>query len=214
MTTPIRVIIADDHALFRQGLKSMLRLQPDVTVVAEVERAGDLLPALEAVGCDIHLLDLQMERSALADIEALAERVAIIVVTASERPDDALSAIRAGARGVVFKRFAIETLMTALRAVAEGEVWMPPALQAAQAGRHRGLRGPATATLTRREREIVRHVALGLRNAEVGRELGITEVTVKTHINNIFQKLGLRDRVELALYAVRTGIVAVDERRL
>ena len=211
MTTPSRVIIADDHALFRQGLKSMLRLQPDVTVVAEVERASDLMPALEAGGCDVLLLDLQMERSALADIEALAERVAIIVVTASERPDDALSAIRAGARGVVFKRFAIETLMTALRAVAEGEVWMPPALQAAVAA---GLRGPATATLTRREREIVRHVALGLRNAEVGRELGITEVTVKTHINNIFQKLGLRDRVELALYAVRTGIVAVDERRL
>jgi len=209
MTTPIRVIIADDHALFRQGLKSMLRLQPDVTVVAEVERASDLMPALEAGGCDVLLLDLQMERSALADIEALAERVAIIVVTASERPDDALSAIRAGARGVVFKRFAIETLMTALRAVAEGEVWMPPALQAAVAA---GLRGPAT--LTRREREIVRHVALGLRNAEVGRELSISEVTVKTHINNIFQKLGLRDRVELALYAVRTGIIAVDERRL
>jgi DNA-binding NarL/FixJ family response regulator len=101
--------------------------------------------------------------------------------------------------------------MTALRAVAEGEVWMPPALQAAVAA---GLRGPATAGLTRREREIVRHVAVGLRNAEVGRELGISEVTVKTHINNIFQKLGLRDRVELALYAVRTGIIDVDERRL
>jgi len=211
MTTPIRVIIADDHALFRQGLKSMLRLQPDVTVVAEVERASDLLPALEAEGCDVLLLDLQMERSALADIEALAERVAIIVVTASERPDDALSALRAGARAVVFKRFAIETLMTALRAVAGGEVWMPPALQAAVAA---GLRGPGTGSLTRREREIVRHVALGLRNAEVGRELSISEVTVKTHINNIFQKLGLRDRVELALYAVRTGIIAVDERRL
>jgi two-component system, NarL family, response regulator len=93
MTTPIRVIIADDHALFRQGLKSMLRLQPDVRVVAEVERASDLLPALEEGRCDVLLLDLQMERSALADIEALAGRVAIVIVTASERPDDALSAI-------------------------------------------------------------------------------------------------------------------------
>ena len=189
----------------------MLRLQPDVTVVAEVEQASELLPALEQHRCDVLLLDLQMERDALADIEALAERVAIVVVTASERLEDALAAMRAGARAVVFKRFAIETLMTAVRAVAEGQVWMPPALQAALAA---GLRGPTAPLLTRREREIVRHVALGLRNAEVGRELRISEVTVKTHINNIFQKLGLRDRVELALYAVRTGIIAVDERRL
>jgi two-component system, NarL family, response regulator len=211
MTNPIRVIIADDHALFRQGLKSMLRLQPDVTVVAELERASDLLPALERHRCDVLLLDLQMERNALADIEALVERVAIVVVTANERPEDALAAIRAGARGVVFKRFAIETLMTAVRAVADGQVWMPPALQAAVAA---GLRGPAAGTLTRREREIVRQVALGLRNAEIGRELRISEVTVKTHINNIFQKLGIRDRVELALYAIRTGIIDVNERRL
>jgi DNA-binding NarL/FixJ family response regulator len=211
MATPIRVIIADDHTLFRQGLKSMLRLQPDVNVVAELERASELLPTLERHRCDVLLLDLQMERNALADIEALTERVAIVVVTASERLEDALAAIRAGARGVVFKRFAIETLMTAIRAVAEGQVWMPPALQAAVAA---GLRGPAAASLTRREREIVRYVALGLRNAEVGQELGISEVTVKTHINNIFQKLGIRDRVELALYAVRTGIIGVHERRL
>jgi DNA-binding NarL/FixJ family response regulator len=211
MATPTRIIIADDHALFRQGLKSMLRLQTDVTVVAELDRASDLLPALEQRRCDVLLLDLQMERNALADIEALAQRVAIVVVTASERTEDALAAIRAGARGVVFKRFAIETLMTAVRAVAEGQVWIPPALQAAVAA---GLRGPMAGSLTRREREIVRQVALGLRNAEVGRELRISEVTVKTHINNIFQKLGIRDRVELALYAVRNGIIGVHERRL
>jgi len=89
MTTPIEVIIADDHALFRQGLKSMLRLQPDVTVVAELERASDLLPTLERHRCDVLLLDLQMERNALADIETLAQRVAIVVVTASERTDEA-----------------------------------------------------------------------------------------------------------------------------
>jgi DNA-binding NarL/FixJ family response regulator len=211
MAAPIRVIIADDHALFRQGLKSMLRLQPDGTVVAQLERASELLPTLEQHRCDVLLLDLQMERNALADIEAVAERVAIVVVTASERSDDALVAIRAGARGVVFKRFAIETLMTAVHAVAEGQVWMSPALQAAVAA---GLRAPTATSLTRREREIVRQVALGLRNAEVGRQLHISEVTVKTHINNIFQKLGIRDRVELALYAVRTGIIGVHERRL
>ena len=93
MANPIRVIIADDHALFRQGLKSLLRLQRDVTVVAELERASELLPALEQGRRDVLLLDLQMERNALADIEALAERVAVVVVTASERLDDALAAI-------------------------------------------------------------------------------------------------------------------------
>jgi DNA-binding NarL/FixJ family response regulator len=206
----MRVAIADDHALFRQGLKSLLRLQPDVTVVAELERADALLSTLEHTPCDILLLDLQMERSAFVDIEALAERVAVVVVTATERVEDALAALRAGARGLVFKRFAIETLMTAIHAVLEGHVWLPPALQAEITTR---LREPPGVLLTRREREIVRHVALGLRNAEVAERLHVTEGTVKTHLNNIFQKLGLRDRVELALYAVRMGIIGANERR-
>jgi len=206
----MRVAIADDHALFRQGLKSLLRLQPDVTVVAEVERADALLSTLEHMPCDVLLLDLQMERSAFVDIEALAERVAVVVVTATERVEDAIAALRAGARGLVFKRFAIETLMTAIHAVLEGHVWLPPALQAEITTR---LREPAGVSLTRREREIVRHVALGLRNAEVAKRLCVSEGTVKTHLNNIFQKLGLRDRVELALYAVRMGIIGATERR-
>ncbi len=206
----MRVAIADDHALFRQGLKSLLRLQPDVTVVAELERADALLSTLEHTPCDILLLDLQMERSAFVDIESLAERVAVVVVTATERVEDAIAALRAGARGLVFKRFAIETLMTAIHAVMEGHVWLPPALQAEITAQ---LREPTGVSLTRREREIVRHVALGLRNAEVAGRLHVTEGTVKTHLNNIFQKLGLRDRVELALYAVRMGIIGATERR-
>ncbi len=206
----MRVAIADDHALFRQGLKSLLRLQPDVTVVAELERADALLSTLEHTPCDILLLDLQMERSAFVDIESLAERVAVVVVTATERVEDAIAALRAGARGLVFKRFAIETLMTAIHAVMEGHVWLPPALQAEITAQ---LREPTGVSLTRREREIVRHVALGLRNAEVAEKLHVTEGTVKTHLNNIFQKLGLRDRVELALYAVRMGIIGATERR-
>jgi len=94
--------------------------------------------------------------------------------------------------------------------VMEGHVWLPPALQAEITAR---LREPTGVSLTRREREIVRHVALGLRNAEVAERLHVTEGTVKTHLNNIFQKLGLRDRVELVLYAVRMGIIGATERR-
>ena len=205
----IRVAIADDHALFRQGLKSMLRLEPEVQVVAELERADALLSTLERTPCDVLLLDLQMERAAFVDIEDLSERVAVVVVTATERVEDAVAALRAGARALVFKRFALETLMTAIRTVMEGHVWLPPEVQDEITAQ---LREQPAVSLTRREREIVRHVALGMRNAEVAAKLGVTEGTVKTHLNNIFQKLGVRDRVELTLYAVRIGIVRANER--
>ena len=207
--TPLRIAIADDHALFRQGLKSQLRLRPGLVVVVEIERADQLLSAIAASPCDILLLDLQMERSSLVDIKALAERVAVIVVTASERAEDALAAIRSGARAVVFKRFAIETLMDAVAAVVDGNVWFPPALQKHLTAR---LDEPAEEALTPRETEIAKLVALGLRNAEVAARLAISEVTVKTHLNNIFQKLGLRGRTALALYAIRMGIVGVQDR--
>jgi two-component system, NarL family, nitrate/nitrite response regulator NarL len=206
---PLRIAIADDHALFRQGLKSQLLLQPGLNVVAEIDRADDLPGLVAGTPCDIILLDLQMERSSLVDIPPLAERMAVIVVTASERADDALAAIRAGARAVVFKRFALETLIDAISAVAEGHVWLPPALQKHLMARLR--EPPEEEPLTPREREIVRYVALGLRNAEVAEKLSISEVTVKTHLNNIFQKLHLRGRTALALYAIRIGIIGVQE---
>jgi two-component system nitrate/nitrite response regulator NarL len=206
----MRIVIADDHALFRESLKSALALQPGVQVVAEVGCVDDLLPMLARTPCDILLLDLQMDRNALSEIPALAQKTAVVVVTASEGPEDALAAIRAGARGVIFKRFAVEDLMRAMRTVAEGNAWMPASVQAFLAA---GLRAPVGEALTQREREIVRHVALGLRSAEVARKLFISEQTVKTHLNNVFRKLGVRDRVELALYAARVGIIGVREQR-
>ncbi len=207
---PVRIAIADDHALFREGLKSLLALHPDVTVVAETDRTDGLRAMLDAHPCDIVLLDLQMDRSSLVDIAPLAARVKVILVTASELPDDALIAMRAGASAVVFKRFAIETLIDAVHAVATGQVWMPPSLQARIALE---LREPSRDPLTPRERDIVRHVALGMRNAEVGKRLFISEDTVKTHLNNIFQKLGVRDRVQLTLYAIRIGLIGVHDGR-
>ena len=146
----------------------------------------------------------------LADIEALARRVRVIVVTASERLPEALDAVRAGARAVVFKRFALETLIEALRAVAGGDIWMPPSVQSRLAAR---MGEPEPEALTSREREIVRHVALGFRNAEVAERLDIAEVTVKAHLNRIFQKLRVRDRVDLARYAIRVGLIGVNDQR-
>jgi two-component system NarL family response regulator len=208
MTKPIRVIVVDDHALFRQGLRSLLRLHADIDVVAEVDKASDLRATLAEVGCDILLLDLQMERWMLDDVASLSQLARVVVLTASERIEDGIAAMRLGARAVVQKRFAIETLTEAIRAVADGLVWMPPALQtevAAQWG------VPAAMQLTARERDIVRCVALGLRNAEVAKQLAISEATVKTHLNNVFQKLGLRDRMELYRYALRVGLVTLRE---
>jgi two-component system NarL family response regulator len=205
----IRVAIADDHALFRQGLTSMFGLHPDVAIVAELAHAAELAPALEETPCDVLLLDLQLDRNVLPDIEGLAQRAAIVVVTASELASDALAAMRAGARGFVFKRYALETLMDAMRTVVAGGVWMPPDIETELAGQ---VEEPRAAALTKREREIVRYVALGMRNAEIARHLGIGDVTVKTHLNNVFQKLGLRHRVQLTLYALRNGMVGMGER--
>jgi DNA-binding NarL/FixJ family response regulator len=208
MKTPIRLVIADDHALFRGGLKSLLRRQSGMQVVGEAGTAAAVMATVTETNCDILLLDLQMERSALDDILHLAGLTKVVVLTASENVENAIVAMRLGARAVVQKRFAVQTLVEAIRAVAEGLVWMPPALQAEVASQWSS---PASKSLTSRETEIVRHVAGGLRNAEIARRLAITEATVKSHLNNIFDKLGLRDRVELAVYALRHGLVRAPD---
>jgi DNA-binding NarL/FixJ family response regulator len=205
--SPLRLIIADDHALFRQGLRSLLALE-GLEVTAEVEQASGLEAALAANPCDILLLDLQMEQWSMDQIAELSRKTAIIVLTANERVETGLTALRLGARAIVHKRFAIESLMTAIRAVADGLVWMPPAMQAALVGRD----SPATKRLTPRESEIVRYVAIGMRNAEVAARLSLSESTVKTHLTNIFQKLGIRDRIELTRYAIKTGLVTVQDQ--
>jgi len=200
------LIIVDDHALFRQGLRSLLALE-GVEVVAEIERAGDLEAALTATPCDVLLLDLQMEQWTMDQIPELARKTVVVVLTANENVETGLTALRLGARAIVQKRFAIESLMTAIQAVTEGLVWMPPAMQAALVGHD----GSAAKKLTPRESEIVRHVALGMRNAEVASRLSVSESTVKTHLNNIFQKLEISDRIELTRYAIKTGLVTVHD---
>ena len=201
----MRLIIADDHALFRQGLKSLLLLESDTQVVAEIESSDDVAPVVSATGCDVLLLDLQMDRWMMEEIPRLSRITNVIVLTASESAENGVRALRLGAKGLVQKRFAIETLMMALHSVADGLVWMPPAVQT-EFARQESSSGKE---LTPRECEIVRYVASGMRNIEVGERLSITESTVKTHLNNIFQKLGVRDRLELTHYAIKTGMVAV-----
>ena len=204
---PIRVILVDDHALFRQGLAALLRLEPDLDVIAEVERLADLDRVMTEVACDMLLLDLQMERWSMDEIPRLAKLASVIVLTATESAESGITAIRFGARAIVQKHFAIEYLVTAIRAVAEGHVWMPPAIQAAIVQQE----SPGAAKrLTSRESQIVRCVAMGMRNSEVAQRLAVTENTVKTHLSNIFEKLKIRDRQELTHYAIRTGLIRVQ----
>jgi two-component system NarL family response regulator len=208
MKTSIRLVIADDHALFRGGLKSLLRRQRDMQVVGEAETAAAVMSTVTETNCDIVLLDLQMERSALPDVGQLANFTKVMVLTASEGLETAVIAMRQGARAVVQKRFAVQTLVEAIHAVADGLVWMPPGLQAEIASQWSA---SSAKLLTSRETQIVRQVAAGLRNAEIAQRLAITEATVKTHLNNIFDKLELRDRVELAVYALRRGLVGARD---
>lgn len=206
--TPLRLIIADDHALFRQGLRSLLTLK-GLEVVAEVEHVGSLKATLAANPCDILLLDLQMDQWAMDQISKLSRKTAVVVLTATESVEIGLTALHLGARAVVHKRFAIDMLMTAIQAVADGLVWMPPAMQGALIGQD----SRVAKQLTLRESEIVRNVAIGMRNAEVAARLSLRESSVKTHLTNIFQKLRIRDRTELTRYAIKMGLVRVTAQK-
>ena len=206
---PLRIAIADDHALFRQGMRALLQQERDVEVVAEIERVDDIAATLAHAPCDILLLDLHMDRYALGEIKALSRLASVVVVTASQETYEAAAAVRSGARAVVFKRYTADTLLQAIRTVARGGVWMPRGLQAHV---EKQRRSDAAEPLTSRECDVIQFVSQGLRNAEVAERLLISEQTVKTHLNNIFRKVGVRDRVELTLYAARAGIIGIDGR--
>lgn len=204
---PVRIVIADDHALFREGLKSLLRLRPTVEIVGEAESLDSLDAVLAANPCDVLLLDLQMEKWSMDDIPRLARQTSVILLTANESVDNGITALRMGARAVVHKRFAFETLLAAVSTVAQGQVWMPTSIQTGFVSE-----GSKSRKLTPREFEIVRCVGMGLRNNETAQRLSVSENTIKTHLANIFDKLGVRDRVDLVHYAISTGLVAAKDR--
>ena len=202
MSQTVRIVIADGDARFRHVLKALLAREPDIEVTGETDHV-DLLPAiLSRAMCDVLLLDLAIERHVLAEIGRLSQRVSVLALTASEVPSEAFPAILLGARAVVFKRLAIKDLVEAIRTVSGGEVWMPASLQTLLADHWRN---PIVDVLSRREQQVVRCIALGWRNAEVAHRLLITEATVKSHVHSVFRKLGIRSRVDLILYAIRTG---------
>lgn len=201
---PVRVAVADGRTLLREGCKALLHLQAGVVVTAEIADGREIAARLVAEPCDVLLLDRHTWLADECDIHELRERIHVVLLADDgDDPSDALNALRHGARGVVFRSASVPALLEAIRTVAVGQVWMPAELQAQLA---ETLHEDPKRTLTRREREIVRQVAVGLRNCEIGTALGISEQTVKTHLGRIFRKLSIRDRVGLALYAARHGL--------
>ena len=208
---PIRVIIADDHVLLREGLKLLLNLHGGIVVVDEADRVSGLIDILMRTSCDVVLLGFRVGTESLPELEALSRIAKILLVCRGEQSEDVIVALRAGAHGAIFKRATIDLLIEAIGALHSGQLWVPPEIQSRIV---ESFHAEPSRRLTRREHDVVRHVALGRRNAEVAKMLFITEQAVKTHLGHIFRKTGSRDRVELALYAARLGIISLSERRI
>ena len=212
-----RVVIVDDHTLFREGLKTILAIEEDIEVVADLDSAEDIVELVWQTRPDLLLLDIRMPQgSGLDAIPAVLKinpHTQVLVLTASDEKEEHVRAFRLGAKGVILKDSARQTLMQAIRTVCRGEMWMDPRMSSALVDELSHLGGDGDVVtlrhengLTERELEIVRLVASGYKNKEVGTSLSISERTVKTHLTNIFQKLGVRDRVGLVMYALKHGI--------
>jgi two-component system, NarL family, response regulator LiaR len=208
----IRVLIADDQPVVRQGLRTFLELHDDIEVVGEAEDGERALEAVAALAPDVVLMDLVMPRlDGIAAIERLRERgsaARVIVLTSFLDEDKVLPAVRAGAAGYLLKDAEPAELVRAIRTVDGGEALLHPAV-AARVLRELaddGERAQRHELLTPREREVLALLARGRANKAIAFELGVAEKTVKTHVGNILGKLGLSDRTQAALYAVREGL--------
>jgi DNA-binding NarL/FixJ family response regulator len=215
-TKPIRILIADDHPIFRDGLKQLLSTEKDFEVVGEAGHGDDVLPAVEKLHPDILLLDLKMPGThglaVLQKMQAAQSATKVIVLTASEDKNEFVQAMKLGTSGIVLKQSATELLFKSIHKVYEGEIWLDSHTTAAvirqfAAGEEfpsvpANGRARERLPLSQREREIVTLVAQGFKNKEMAEKMFISEQTVKNHLHNIFDKLGVSDRLELALYAI------------
>ncbi|GAB6931258.1 response regulator transcription factor [Paenibacillus sp. JCM 10914] len=220
----IRLLIADDHAMVRKGLQVFLSTQTDLMIVGEAVNGEEVLTVAQSVKPDIILMDLQMP--ILNGIETTSRltleqpHVKVIVLTSFVDYDHVLPAIRAGAKGYLQKDIEPEDLVTAIRRVSNGQVELHPEaagllmthvtspgnVEGAGVGIQPDPKPQELASLTPRETEVLQLIASGMNNREISEALFITEKTVKTHVSHLLDKLGLADRTQAAIFALKNGI--------
>lgn len=207
----IRVLIADDHAVVRQGLRTFLELQDEIEVAGEAANGAEALREIERLEPDVVLMDLVMPGvdgvEAIREIRERGLATRVIVLTTFADDDKLFPAVRAGAAGYLLKDVEPAELVSAIRAVHEGRAPVDPAVAGRLLEDVAERRDDRAGSLTAREREVLALIAGGRPNKVIARELGVSEKTVKTHVSNILGKLGLADRTQAALYAVRAGLV-------
>jgi NarL family two-component system response regulator LiaR len=211
----IRVLIADDHAVVRQGLRTFLELQDEIEVVGEAADGETAVAETDRLKPDVALMDLVMPRlggeDAIQRIADVSPATRVVVLTSFADDDKLFPAIRAGAAGYLLKDVQPRELVDAIRAADMGETILHPAIAARLVEEIAARNDPAPRTaLTDRELEVVRLIARGMSNKLIARELGVAERTVKAHVSNILGKLGLSDRTQAALWAVRQGLAPGD----
>jgi DNA-binding NarL/FixJ family response regulator len=211
---PIKVVIADDHTLFREGLKKILSLEKDILVVGEASRGDEVSKIVERVKPDLLLLDMKMPKTeivqTLLEVKDKYPATKVLILTAFSDDESILNAAKGGARGYVLKGIASSTLLQAIKTVQAGGLWIDKEMplsdafeEIAQSQVNNEIpdspTNEAVQSLTRREREILLLVAEGLTNDEIGKKIFISEKTVKTHLTNIFDKLKVNNRFKAAL---------------
>jgi two-component system, NarL family, response regulator LiaR len=209
----IRVLIADDHAVVRQGLKTFLELQDDIEVVEDVADGEAAVAAVEREAPDVVLMDLVMPGvdgvEAIRRIKEGRPQARVLVLSSFLDDERLFPAVRAGAAGYLLKDVEPRELVKAIRTVHGGEALLHPAVAARLMDEFAASPPPEPNAdgLTEREREVLTLIARGLPNKLIARELSISEKTVKAHVSSILGKLGVSDRTQAALYAVRSGLV-------
>ena len=213
----VRVLIADDHPIVRDGLRKLLALETDFDVVGEACNGSEVLEKVLHLTPDILLLDLRMPFDGLSTLEALqrsGQQTQVIVFTASEDLDEFGQAMKLGCRGILLKQSDPELIIQSIRTVMAGEIWLDSHISESvvnHSSEEPVINGTAPIPyernpLSKREREVVGLIAQGYKNKEMAEKMFISEQTVKNHLHNIFHKLGVCDRLELALYAVHKGV--------